>query len=67
MKPKLSMNQSKAKTLWLADWLVILLTVVCGLAVGWALLIGAYGLMAVEVLSWAIGGAIYLEYRAVSR
>lgn len=55
------------KRLWLADWLVILLTVVCGLAVGWALLIGAYGLMAVEVLSWAIGGAIYLEYRAVSR
>ena len=57
----------KAKTLWLADWLVILLTVVCGLAVGWALLISAYGLMAVEILSWAIGGAIYLEYRAVSR
>lgn len=54
------------KTLWLADWLVGLLTVVCGLAVGWAIVTGNWGMLVVEVITWCIGGAIYLEYRAVS-
>ncbi len=57
----------KAKTLWLADWLVILLTVVCGLAVGWAIVTGNWGMLVVEVITYAIGGGIYSEYRAVSR
>ena len=53
------------KTLWLADWLIGLLTVVCGLAVGWAIMTGNWGMLVVEVITYAIGGVIWLEYRAV--
>lgn len=57
----------KSKTLWLADWLAVLLTIVCGLAAGWALVTGSYAMMVIEIVVWAIGGSIYIEYRAVSR
>jgi hypothetical protein len=35
-------------------------------AVGWAIVTGHWGMRVVEVITWCIGGAIYLEYRAVS-
>lgn len=54
------------KTLWLADWLVVLLTVVGGLAVGWAIVTDDWVMLAIEFITWAIGTVIYIEYRGAT-